>query len=183
MELPLAGFFLKKVRTMRADVNDLYTLDPELYNNLMFLRDYTVSRALATWTTIAQHMCEKPVARPCLAWLLSCWLVSSGWAAVAQPRLLTEAARCLQGEFGDLALSFTTAESVLDGNQEVSCDGALKQHAQSATIAQHRVLAVHPCLAAQFGWGLGACCCNPDGLAGCCVELHRKAPIFDAAPA
>ena len=56
VELPLAGFFLKKVRTMRADVNDLYTLDPELYNNLMFLRDYDVSRALATRTTIAQHV-------------------------------------------------------------------------------------------------------------------------------
>ena len=56
MELPLAGFFLKKVRTMRADVNDLYTLDPELYNNLMFLRDYDVSRAQATQTTIAQHV-------------------------------------------------------------------------------------------------------------------------------
>ena len=110
VELPLAGFFLKKVRTMRADVNDLYTLDPELYNNLMFLRDYKVSRALPTWTTTAQHMCGEPVARQCLACLLSCWIALSGWAALPQQMLLTEAAAsCLQGDFGDLALSFTTS--------------------------------------------------------------------------
>ena len=43
-----------------------------------------------------------------------------------QQRLLTEAASCLQGDFGDLTLSFTTAESILDENQEVSWDGAFE---------------------------------------------------------
>ena len=40
VELPLAGFFLKKMRNPHSDVNDLVTLDPELYRNLMFMRDY-----------------------------------------------------------------------------------------------------------------------------------------------
>lgn len=40
IELPLAGFFLKKMRNPQSDVNDLVTLDPELYRNLMFMRDY-----------------------------------------------------------------------------------------------------------------------------------------------
>ncbi|KAL3150396.1 hypothetical protein ABBQ32_000234 [Trebouxia sp. C0010 RCD-2024] len=40
IELPLAGFFLKKMRNPHSDVNDLVTLDPELYRNLMFMRDY-----------------------------------------------------------------------------------------------------------------------------------------------
>eukprot|EP00891_Asterochloris_glomerata_P001416 jgi/Astpho2/1416/fgenesh1_pm.00025_%23_13_t len=100
VELPLAGFFLKKVRTMRADVNDLYTLDPELYNNLMFLRDY-------------------------------------------KQMLLTEAAAsCLQGDFGDLALSFTTAESVLDGNQEIELvPGGRDRSVTSSNVVEylHRV--------------------------------------------
>lgn len=41
IELPLAGFFLKKMRNPQSDVNDLVTLDPELYRNLMFMRDYS----------------------------------------------------------------------------------------------------------------------------------------------
>ncbi|DBB12911.1 TPA: hypothetical protein ACH3X3_005665 [Trebouxia sp. C0006] len=40
IELPLAGFFLKKMRNPHSDVNGLVTLDPELYRNLMFMRDY-----------------------------------------------------------------------------------------------------------------------------------------------
>ncbi len=41
LELPLAGFFLKKFRAGAwCDVNDLPTLDAELYRNLMRLRDY-----------------------------------------------------------------------------------------------------------------------------------------------
>ena len=58
-----------------------------------------------------------------------------------------------------------------------------KQHAQLDSTAQHRALAVHPCLAAQCGWGLSACCCKPENLAGCCAELQRQAPICDAASA
>ncbi len=40
MELPLAPFFLKQLLLRRSDVNDLATLDSELYRNLMFLREY-----------------------------------------------------------------------------------------------------------------------------------------------
>lgn len=40
VEIPFAGFFLKKFRTGQCDVNDLPTLDAELATNLMFLRDY-----------------------------------------------------------------------------------------------------------------------------------------------
>ena len=68
IELPLASFFLKKMRNPHSDVNDLVTLDPELYRNLMFLRDYT-------------------------------------------------------GDFADLALTFTTADSDLTHTREVSLLG------------------------------------------------------------
>ena len=40
MELPLAPFFLKQLLRRGSDVNDLPSLDAELYRNLMFLRDY-----------------------------------------------------------------------------------------------------------------------------------------------
>ena len=39
MELPLAGFFLKKLLRRGCDVNDLPTLDAELYRHLMLLRE------------------------------------------------------------------------------------------------------------------------------------------------
>jgi len=41
LELPLAGFFLKKFQSLRRnDINDLPSLDPELHKQLMFLRSY-----------------------------------------------------------------------------------------------------------------------------------------------
>lgn len=40
VELPLAPFFLKQLLRRGVDVNDLATLDEELYRNLMFLRSY-----------------------------------------------------------------------------------------------------------------------------------------------
>lgn len=41
LELPLAGFFLKKFQNLRNnDISDLPSLDPELYKQLMFLRTY-----------------------------------------------------------------------------------------------------------------------------------------------
>ena len=52
------------MRNPHSDVNDLVTLDPELYRNLMFMRDY-------------------------------------------------------QGDFADLALTFTTADSALGQSREV----------------------------------------------------------------
>lgn len=39
VELPLAGFFLKKLLRRGCDVNDMPTLDPELYRHLMLLRE------------------------------------------------------------------------------------------------------------------------------------------------
>jgi HECT-domain (ubiquitin-transferase) len=55
LELPLAGFFLKKFRGGAwCDVNDLPTLDAELYRNLMVLRDYQGDAAdLALTFTVA----------------------------------------------------------------------------------------------------------------------------------
>jgi ubiquitin-protein ligase E3 C len=40
LELPLAGFVLKKMRGQRCDVNDLPSLDPELAKHLLALRHY-----------------------------------------------------------------------------------------------------------------------------------------------
>eukprot|EP00798_Chlamydomonas_sp_ICE-L_P015877 gene15877-22007_t len=40
VELPFAGFFLKKFRGARCDINDLPTLDPVVYRNLMLLKHY-----------------------------------------------------------------------------------------------------------------------------------------------
>lgn len=38
IDVPLAGFFLKKFRGALCDVDDLFTLDPELYRHVMSLR-------------------------------------------------------------------------------------------------------------------------------------------------
>ncbi|EIE22502.1 HECT-domain-containing protein [Coccomyxa subellipsoidea C-169] len=40
LEVPLAGFFLKKLLRRGCDLNDLPSLDAELYRQLLFLRDY-----------------------------------------------------------------------------------------------------------------------------------------------
>lgn len=58
IELPLAGFFLKKMRNPHSDINDLVTLDPELYRNLMSLRDYEgdFSDLALTFTTADNHV-------------------------------------------------------------------------------------------------------------------------------
>ncbi|GLC57434.1 hypothetical protein PLESTB_001224100 [Pleodorina starrii] len=47
LELPLAGFFLKKFRGAHCDLNDLPTLDPELYCNLLKLREHFAAGAAA----------------------------------------------------------------------------------------------------------------------------------------
>ncbi|KAF8071258.1 UPL6 [Scenedesmus sp. PABB004] len=41
LELPLARFFLKKMRGGVCDINDLPSLDPEVYTHLLALRHYT----------------------------------------------------------------------------------------------------------------------------------------------
>jgi ubiquitin-protein ligase E3 C len=40
LELPLASFFLKKMRGGLCDINDLPSLDPEVYRHLLTLRHY-----------------------------------------------------------------------------------------------------------------------------------------------
>lgn len=44
LELPLAKFFLKKMRGAYCDLNDLPSLDPELYRHLVKLRHYTAEQ-------------------------------------------------------------------------------------------------------------------------------------------
>ena len=56
LELPLAGFFVKKLLGRACDVNDLPSLDPQLYASLMALREYTSDVAdLALFFTIADQ--------------------------------------------------------------------------------------------------------------------------------
>jgi hypothetical protein len=40
LELPLAAFFLKKMRGGVCDINDMPSLDPEVYKHLLQLRHY-----------------------------------------------------------------------------------------------------------------------------------------------
>jgi ubiquitin-protein ligase E3 C len=40
VELPFAAFFLSKLRGRPNELNDLSSLDPELYKNLLFLKRY-----------------------------------------------------------------------------------------------------------------------------------------------
>ncbi|KAG2492353.1 hypothetical protein HYH03_009301 [Edaphochlamys debaryana] len=47
LELPLAGFFLKKFRGAHCDLNDLPTLDPDLYRSLLRLREHLTATASA----------------------------------------------------------------------------------------------------------------------------------------
>lgn len=41
MDLPLAEFFLAKMLVDKASAHHLKSLDPILYRNLLYLRDYT----------------------------------------------------------------------------------------------------------------------------------------------
>lgn len=76
LELPLAGFFLKKFQSMRTnDINDLPSLDPELHKQLMFLRSYEVPSQLCPPLSLLpppsppQHACEGgPFWAFCLIW-------------------------------------------------------------------------------------------------------------------
>lgn len=54
LELPLAGFFLKKFRFVNCDLNDLPLLDPEVYRNLVKLRHMSdqVSQLCLTFTAL-----------------------------------------------------------------------------------------------------------------------------------
>lgn len=57
VELPLAPFFLKQLLRRGSDVNDLATLDSELYRNLMFLRSYEDDvEALALTFVVSQSV-------------------------------------------------------------------------------------------------------------------------------
>ena len=96
LELPLAGFFLKKLLHKGCDLNDLPSLDAELYKQLLFLRDYdgdvddlaltftTTDSALGQNTEVRLQACEAlrccalavPVASCCSLAIvaLSSWL-------------------------------------------------------------------------------------------------------------
>lgn len=41
VDLPLAEFFLEKLLVERVDAHHLRSLDPVLYRNLLYLRDYS----------------------------------------------------------------------------------------------------------------------------------------------
>jgi hypothetical protein len=70
LELPLAAFFLKKMRGGVCDVNDMLSLDPEVYKHLLQLRHYKgeslcccevyCRRILEPWqlprSSLVQHM-------------------------------------------------------------------------------------------------------------------------------
>ena len=51
LELPLAAFFLKKMRGGVCDINDMPSLDPEVYKHLLQLRHYTGGLVQATRVT------------------------------------------------------------------------------------------------------------------------------------
>eukprot|EP00775_Hariotina_reticulata_P004342 gene4342-4595_t len=55
LELPLAAFFLKKMRGGVCDVNDMLSLDPEVYKHLLQLRHYKgdLSELALTFTATA----------------------------------------------------------------------------------------------------------------------------------
>jgi len=78
LELPLAAFFLKKMRGGVCDINDMPSLDPEVYKHLLQLRHYTGKAAEGTgrcrgvfailccrWSTLRLKMFTD-------SWL-SCW--------------------------------------------------------------------------------------------------------------
>ena len=60
VELPLAPFFLKKLLRRGLDVNDLPTLDAELYRSLMLLREYEgdAEDLSLTFTLTEDHLGE-----------------------------------------------------------------------------------------------------------------------------
>jgi len=62
LELPLADFFLKKLLLRGCDLNDLPTLDAELYRSLLLLRDYAGDvEDLALTFTASNDLCGRHV--------------------------------------------------------------------------------------------------------------------------
>ena len=81
LELPLASFFLKKLLARGCDLNDLPTLDAELYRSLLLLRDYqgNVEDLALTFTVSNDAFGDNSEARAaatatalqgCAAWLV-----------------------------------------------------------------------------------------------------------------
>lgn len=63
MDLPLAEFFLAKLLVDRASAHYLKSLDPVLYRNLLYLRDYSgdVSDLGLDFTTVNNDLGETRV--------------------------------------------------------------------------------------------------------------------------
>lgn len=58
LELPLAAFFLKKMRGGVCDINDMPSLDPEVYKHLLQLRHYTGEEAKGKSGCRAGFFCQ-----------------------------------------------------------------------------------------------------------------------------
>lgn len=68
VDLPLAEFFLAKLLVDRAPAHYLKSLDPVLYRNLLYLRDYNgdISDLGLDFTTVNNDLGETRVSYVCL---------------------------------------------------------------------------------------------------------------------
>ena len=81
LELPLAGFFLKKLLHKSCDLNDLPSLDAELYKQLLFLRDYDgdVEDLALTFTATDSALGQNTEVRLQACEALRCHALAAQW--------------------------------------------------------------------------------------------------------
>lgn len=75
LELPLAAFFLKKMRGGVCDINDMPSLDPEVYKHLLQLRHYQGDQVMTVSACIRLQLGDSrsSLALACFWWI--CWWI------------------------------------------------------------------------------------------------------------
>lgn len=136
VELPLAPFFLKKFRGAYCDINDLPTLDPELYRcgaeeraGLSVLGEIDHPGSCSVMLASGWSL----VARACAWWRVLLFALTAPvnqptWPhiAPAPPSLVLPCSNLVflkryTGDVADLGLTFTITDNVLGVAHEVSC--------------------------------------------------------------
>ena len=102
LELPLAAFFVKKLQGRACDVNDLPSLDPQLYASLMTLRGYqgNVEDLSLFFSVASPDNPLKEVSRDCRFWSVGPAALQAGGPCLLGACVVHETVSCPRGVCG-----------------------------------------------------------------------------------